>query len=119
MSTTTGTTPKGDTSSVKLNFATDWKYAPAPETAKVQLRARYDLFIDGKFTPPVKGKYFDTANPATEKKIADVALATSEDVDKAVKAARRAHDKTWSKLPAKERGKYIYRIARILQERAR
>ena len=71
MSTTTGTTPKGDTASVKLNFATDWKYAPAPETAKVQLRARYDLFIDGKFTPPVKGKYFDTANPATEKKIAE------------------------------------------------
>src|SRR5215204_1448195 len=53
------------TSDVKLNFATEWKYAPAPETAKVQMRPRYELFIDGKFTPPVKGQYFDTINPAT------------------------------------------------------
>ena len=60
------------TTDVKLNFATDWKYAPAPETAKVQLRARYDLFIDGKFTPPVKGKYFETANPATTGAVATV-----------------------------------------------
>jgi aldehyde dehydrogenase (NAD+) len=106
-------------SAVKLNFATDWTYAPAPETAKVQIKPRYDLFIDGKFSPASNGKYFDTINPATEKKIAEVASATSEDVDRAVKAARRAYDKTWSKLPAKERGKYIYRIARLLQERAR
>ncbi len=104
---------------VKLNFATDWKYAPAPETAKVSIRGRYDLFIDGKFVPPAKGKYFDTANPANEKKIAEVGEASPEDVDRAVKSARRAHDKTWSRMPAKERGKYIYRIARILQERAR
>src|SRR5213075_1319307 len=80
---------------------------------------RYELFIDGEFVAPAKGGYFDTINPANEKKLGEVALATGEDVDRAVKAARRAHDKTWSKLPAKERGKYIYRIARILQERAR
>ncbi len=104
---------------VKLNFATDWKYAPAPETAKVSLRGRYELFIDGKFASPAKGKYFDTINPATEKKIAEVADASSEDVDRAVKAARRAQEKTWSRMAAKERGKYIYRIARVLQERAR
>jgi aldehyde dehydrogenase (NAD+) len=104
---------------VKLNFSTDWKYAPAPETAKVQIAPRYELFIDGKFTPPAKGEYFDTINPATEKKLAEVASATPEDVDRAVKSARRAYDKTWSKLPGKERGKYIYRIARLLQERAR
>ncbi len=110
--------PETDTG-VKLNFATDWTYAPAPETAKVQIAPRYDLFIDGKFVPPAKGKYFDTINPANEKKLAEVALATAEDVDRAVKVARRAFDKTWSKLPGKERGKYIYRIARLLQERAR
>jgi aldehyde dehydrogenase (NAD+) len=104
---------------VKLNFSTDWKYAAAPETAKVQIAPRYDLFIDGEFQKPTKGEYFDTINPANEKKLAEVALATPEDVDRAVKSARRAFDKTWSKLPGKERGKYIYRIARLLQERAR
>ena len=104
---------------VKLNFATDWTYAPAPETAKVQLQPRYDLFIDGRFIAPARGEYFDTINPANEKKLAEVALASAEDVDRAVKAARRAYEKTWSKLPGKERGKYVYRIARLLQERAR
>jgi aldehyde dehydrogenase (NAD+) len=77
------------------------------------------LFINGKFVPPTKGKYFDTINPANEKKIAEIASATSEDVDKAVKAARNAYEKVWSKLAPTERGKYIYRIARVLQERAR
>jgi aldehyde dehydrogenase (NAD+) len=104
---------------VKLNFATDWKYAPAPETAKVRLDGRYDLFIDGRFTPPAKGGYFDTINPATEKKLAEVAQGGAEDVDRAVKAARRAYDKVWARMPGRERGKYIYRIARLLQERAR
>src|SRR5215213_5595404 len=104
---------------VKLNFSTDWQYAPAPETAKVQIAPRYELFIDGKFTAPVKGEYFDTINPATEKKLAAVAQAGPDDVDRAVKAARRAYDKTWSRMPGKERGKYIYRIARLLQERGR
>src|SRR3954467_11542411 len=102
-----------NTPSVSLNFSTDWTYAPAPETAKVEIKGRYDLFIGGKFVPPVKGKYFETINPATEKKIAEVGDATSEDVDKAVKAARKAYNEVWSKMPAKERGKYIYRIARM------
>src|SRR5256886_4811600 len=105
--------------SVSLKFDTDWSYAPAPETAKVSIKPRYDLFIDGKFAAPAKGQYFDTINPANEKKVAEVASASPEDVDRAVRAARHAHDKVWSKLPGKERGKYIYRIARILQERAR
>jgi aldehyde dehydrogenase (NAD+) len=108
-----------DNPGVKLNFATDWKYAPAPETAKVSIKPKYDLFIDGKFVAPTKGEYFETINPANEKKLAEVAAASVEDVNKAVKAARRAHDNVWSKLPGKERGKYIYRIARLLQERAR
>src|SRR5688572_25790533 len=104
---------------VKLNFSTDWTYAPAPETAKVDIKPKYDLFIDGRFTTPARGEYFDTINPANEKKLSEVASATAEDVDRAVKAARRAYDKVWSKMPGKERGKYIYRIARMLQERAR
>ena len=104
---------------VKLNFATDWKYAPAPETAKVQIAPRYDLFIDGEFVAPAKGEYFGTINPSNEKKLAEVPLATGADVDRAVKAARRAYEKTWSRMPGKERGKYVYRIARLLQERAR
>jgi len=106
--------------SVKLNFATDWKYAPAPEsTSHVRLEDRYDLFINGRFVPPAKGGYFQTINPATETRIADVAEATAEDVDRAVKAARKAYQNVWSKLPARERGKYIFRIARMIQERAR
>src|SRR5438874_4400679 len=104
---------------VKLNFSTDWKYAPAPETAKVSIKPRYDLFIDGQFAAPAKGEYFETINPASEKKLAEVASATGTDVDRAVKAARRAYEKVWSKMPGKERGKYIYRLARLLQERAR
>src|SRR5437763_13173222 len=104
---------------VQHNFHTAWAYAPAPETAKVEIKPRYDLFIDGKFTAPAKAQYFETINPANEKKLSQVASATSEDVDRAVKAARRAYEKVWSRMPGKERGKYIYRIARILQERAR
>jgi aldehyde dehydrogenase (NAD+) len=103
----------------KINFGAEWSYAAAPEGAKVNIERRYDLFINGKFVPPAKGGYFVTANPANEKKLAEVALATAEDVDKAVRAARVAYEKIWSKLPANERGKYIYRIARILQERSR
>jgi aldehyde dehydrogenase (NAD+) len=103
-----------------LNFSTSWSYAPAPEgTEHVQLKEQYSLFINGKFTAPAQGKYFDTINPATEKKIASVAQASAADVDKAVKAARAAHSGVWSKMPAAERGKYLYRIARILQEKAR
>src|SRR5438874_1268806 len=104
---------------VKLNFSTDWKYAPAPETAKVSIKPRYDLFIDGKFSAPAKGQYFDTINPANEKKVAEVASASPEDVDRAVKAARRAYEKVWSKMPGKERGKYVYRIARMIQDHGR
>jgi aldehyde dehydrogenase (NAD+) len=103
-----------------LDFNSGWSYAPSPEsTDHIKLDKRYDLFIDGKFVKPSSGKYFDTINPATEEKLAEVAEANEKDVDKAVKAARAAYDKTWSKMPAKERGKYIYRIARMIQERAR
>lgn len=110
---------KEPTQPQSINFSTDWTYAPSPESAKVTIDAKYDLFIGGKFVAPTKGKYFATTNPANEKKLADVADASTEDVNKAVKSARVAYDKVWSKMPGAERGKYLYRIARILQERAR
>jgi aldehyde dehydrogenase (NAD+) len=107
-------------SSAAVDFNTAWQYAPAPESAgHAKIAERYDLYINGKWTKPSEGKYFDTINPSSEKKLAEVALATRNDVDKAVRAARKAYDTVWSKMPAKERGKYIYRIARIIQERAR
>ncbi|MCZ2223102.1 MAG: aldehyde dehydrogenase family protein [Chitinophagales bacterium] len=96
------------------------EYAPAPESkSSAKINAKYDLFINGKFEKPLSKKYFDTINPATEEKISTVAEANAADVDRAVKAARNAYNKVWSKMPAKERAKYIYRIARMIQERAR
>jgi aldehyde dehydrogenase (NAD+) len=104
----------------KIDFSSDWNLAPAPEsTTHFKLKDTYDLFINGKFVAPKSGKYFDTINPANEKVLAKVAEANEEDIDSAVKAARKAYDTVWSKLSGKERGKYIYRIARIIQERAR
>jgi len=97
-----------------------WDYSPAPEsTDHIQLKDQYDLFINGEFIPAVDGKYFDTINPSNEKKIAEVAEAGKADIEKAVASAKKAYEKTWSKMHPKERGKYIYRIARLLQERAR
>ena len=105
---------------IKLNYDTGWEYAPAPEsTDHITLKKQYDLFINGEFTAPKAGAYFDTVNPANEKILASVAQADAADVDRAVKAARSAYDNVWSKMKAAERGKYIYRIARIIQERAR
>ena len=72
-----------------------------------------------EFVAPHSGKYFPSINPANEKKLAEIAQGDAQDVDRAVKAARRAYEKTWSKMPAQERGKYLYRIARIIQEKAR
>ncbi|MGH8894207.1 MAG: aldehyde dehydrogenase family protein [Actinomycetes bacterium] len=95
-------------------------YAPAPESrAIVDLRPSYGLYIDGQFVDPVDGHAFKTVSPATEEVLAEVTEAGPADVDRAVAAARRAYDRVWSKLPARERGKYLFRIARILQERAR
>jgi len=103
-----------------MNKAQTWGYSPAPEsTDHIQLKDKYDLFINGKFVPSSGGKMFNSINPANENTIAKVADANKADVDKAVKAARNAYEKTWSKMAPKERGKYVYRIARLLQERAR
>src|SRR4029453_6750765 len=95
-------------------------YAPAPEaTDHVQLRADHGLLIGGRWVEPASQKRFKTINPATEEVLAEVAEAGEEDVDAAVRAARAAYTKVWSKLSGAERAKYLYRIARILQERAR
>ena len=103
-----------------LDFTSKWCYEPAPENSDhIQLKKKYELFIDGKFVKPTKGKYFDTINPATEQKLAEIAEADESDVNKAVKAARNSYENVWSKMPAAERGKYIFRIARMIQERAR
>ena len=108
------------TESSKLAFTDGWQYAPAPEsTDHVQVDAEYGLFIGGDFVAPAEDRYFETINPATEETLSSVALGSDADVDRAVKAARKAYSATWSKLSAGDRGKYIFRIARILQERAR
>ena len=106
-------------SSRELIFGNLWEFDPAPETADPKLKTKYDLFINGEFTAPSGGKYFPTINPATEQKIADIALASTTNVDAAYQAAQKAFDSVWSKMPGKERGKYIYRIARLLQDHAR
>jgi aldehyde dehydrogenase (NAD+) len=104
----------------KLKFNTGWEYSPAPESkSHIQVKERYELFINGKFVKPLSGKYLNTINPATEETLSQVAEANAADVDKAVKAARTAYDKVWKKMPAAERAKYIFRISRMIQERAR
>jgi len=97
-----------------------WEYAPAPESTEiVRLRETYGLFIGGEFVEPMSGVSFPTISPATEEELAVVAEAGQADVDAAVGAARSAHERHWRDLPGAERAKYLYRIARQIQERAR
>jgi aldehyde dehydrogenase (NAD+) len=97
-----------------------FEYAPAPESRDiVALRESYGLFIDGDFVPGLGGGVFKTVSPATEEVLAEVTEASPADVDRAVSAARRAYEQTWSVMPGRERAKYLFRIARIIQERAR
>lgn len=106
--------------STKLAFNDGWQYAPAPEsTDHIRIDEQYGLFINGEFVEPESGRYFETINPATEQTLSSVALASDADVDRAVRAARKAYHGAWSKMSAADRGKYLFRIARILQERAR
>ncbi len=103
-----------------LNFGDRWNYAPAPEANNyIQLRKRYQHFINGKFVAPHSGKYFPSINPATEERLAEIAEGDEHDVDLAVKAARAAYKNVWGKMSGRERGKYLYRIARLIQEKAR
>jgi len=96
------------------------EYAPSIESTDiVKIEAKNKLFIDGKFVEPTSKKYFATVNPATGETLAQIAEANAKDVDTAVKAARKAYSKVWSKMSGKERGKYLFRIARLIQEHAR
>src|SRR5215475_1698750 len=97
-----------------------WEYAPAPEARETaRLRESYGMFVDGEFTDGSGSGSLKTVNPATEEVLADVAVAGQADVDTAVDAARRAFDSVWGPMPGRERAKYLFRIARIVQERSR
>lgn len=110
--------PKKNT--IKLKFDSARQLAPALESKSIaKIKNQYDLFINGKFEKPSSKKYFDSINPATEEKLSSIALANGTDVNKAVSAARNAYEKVWKKTNPKERAKYIYRIARMVQEKAR
>jgi aldehyde dehydrogenase (NAD+) len=96
-----------------------WEYAPAPESRDIaNLKPSYRMFVDGEFVEG-GGEPLKTVNPGTEEVLAEVSTASKEDVDRAVKAARRAYDRVWGRMPGGERAKYIYRIARMIAERAR
>lgn len=97
-----------------------WNLEPSLESvAQVQIKPQYELFIDGKWQAPLSESYFATVNPADEKQLSQIAQANAADVDLAVKAARAAYDNVWSQLSGAERGKYLFRIARLMQEKAR
>ena len=103
-----------------LAFSGKWDLDPAPEsTDHISIKDQYGLFINGKFKNPSSGNYFPSINPATEEKLSMIAEANDKDVNDAVSAARKAYNGVWSKMTAKERGKYIYRIARLIQEKSR
>ncbi|MFN8170844.1 MAG: aldehyde dehydrogenase family protein [Candidatus Nanopelagicales bacterium] len=97
-----------------------FEYAPAPESRSVvDIAPSYGLFVDGEFTDPVDGGWRDTVNPATEEVLSKVADAGPADVRRAVQAARTAYEQVWGPMPGRERAKYLYRIARLIQERSR
>ena len=99
---------------------TNWNLEPSLEsTAVVQLKDQYELFINGQWQAPQAKQYFATVNPADESHLSNIAWATEADVDLAVKSARTAYENVWSKLSGAERGKYLFRIARLMQEKAR
>src|SRR5260370_21461528 len=93
----------------ELIFGDLWEFDPSPETADPKLKPRYELFIDGKFVAPKSGKYFDSINPANEQKLAEIAIASRDDVDAAYAAAQRAFERVWGKMPGRERATYLYR----------
>src|SRR2546426_421142 len=100
-------------------MATAWDYAPAPEARDiVKIQERYGLFIGGEFIEPASGERYTTIDPAREEPLAEVAQAAKADVDRAVRAARDAFANGWSDIKPSERAKYLFRIARLLQERS-
>jgi aldehyde dehydrogenase (NAD+) len=104
----------------RLTFGDKWDYATALEDHKyIPIAPRHELFLNGRFVVPRSRKYFNSINPATEEKLTEIAVADGRDVAEATAAARAAFDKIWGKMPGRERGKYLYRIARLIQEKAR
>jgi len=98
----------------------NWNLEPSLEsTAVIQIKEQYELFIDGQWQAPLSKTYFDSVNPADERHLAKIAWAQAQDIDLAVQAARMAYENVWSKLSGAERGKYLFRIARIMQEKSR
>ena len=102
----------------ELLFGKLWEYDPAPESAPPLIDTRYGLFINGKFVAPKTRKFFDSISPRNEEKLSEIALAGVADVDAAYQAAATAFP-SWSKLPGSERAKFLFRIARLLQDRSR
>jgi aldehyde dehydrogenase (NAD+) len=102
-----------------LDFSSGWNYAPAPESIRPRIRSEYGVFIGGQWLPPSSGEFRPVINPATGETLCLVAAGNAEDIDRAVRSARSAYEKTWSRMPPLERGKYLFRIARILQEKSR
>ncbi|MEN9422072.1 MAG: hypothetical protein RLZZ107_1552 [Bacteroidota bacterium] len=98
----------------------NWNLEPSLEsTAVVQIKEQYELFINGQWQAPLSKTYFDSVNPADESHLAKIAWAQAQDIDLAVQAARSAYENVWSKLSGAERGKYLFRIARLMQEKSR
>ncbi|MCP5531569.1 MAG: aldehyde dehydrogenase family protein [Akkermansiaceae bacterium] len=102
----------------ELLFGDLWEFDPAPESAPAHIDERYKLFIGGRYVTPKSKKYFDSISPRDGKKLAEIPHANAADVDAAFAAAKQAFG-PWSKLPGAERGKYLFRIARLLQDRSR
>jgi aldehyde dehydrogenase (NAD+) len=97
-----------------------FEYAPAPESPSiVDIQPSYGLYIGGEMVDPIDGSRFKTVNPASEEVLSEVVAAGPQDIDRAVGAARAAYEGTWSRLSGRERGKYLYRLARLVQERSR
>jgi aldehyde dehydrogenase (NAD+) len=110
--------PSKKSTARELLFGNLWEFDPAPESAPAHIEPRYGLFIGGKSVAPKSRKYFDSISPRDGKKLSEIPLANAADVDAAYQAAAKAF-KTWGKLPGAERGKYLFRIARLMQDRAR
>lgn len=112
--------PSQDEARPQLVFGERWVYDPAPQSSDhVTLREKYDLFVDGRWVAPRGRRHFETINPATEQPLARVAQAGAADVDAAVKAARKAQETVWGPMDPRDRARYVYRIARMIQERSR
>ncbi len=109
-----------ETENIMTNKNSNWDLSPAPEsTGHISLNEHYGIFIDGQFRTPTHGNRFQSINPATGEVLAEITESSADDVDQAVAAARKAFSGEWSKIGGRERGKYLYRLARMLQEKSR